>query len=114
MQETWVQSLGWEDPLEKEMATHSSLCLGNPMDRRAWRATARGVEKESDMTEQLNNNKLIEKDAMGLGLDQVLIPHEGRAARNRIGHPNGDAINIFLCFGHFSTRKISTGRGTSV
>ena len=24
MQETWVQSLGWEDPLEKEIATHSS------------------------------------------------------------------------------------------
>ena len=24
MQETWVQSLGWEDPLENEMATHSS------------------------------------------------------------------------------------------
>ena len=25
MQETWVQSLGWEDPLEKERATHSSI-----------------------------------------------------------------------------------------
>ena len=25
MQETWVQSLGWEDPLEEEMATHSSI-----------------------------------------------------------------------------------------
>ena len=25
MQETWVQSLGWEDPVEKEMATHSSI-----------------------------------------------------------------------------------------
>ena len=25
MQETWVQSLGWDDPLEKEMATHSSI-----------------------------------------------------------------------------------------
>ena len=25
MQETWVQSLGWEDPLEKEMATHFSI-----------------------------------------------------------------------------------------
>ena len=25
MQETWVQSLGWEDPLDKEMATHSSI-----------------------------------------------------------------------------------------
>ena len=24
-QETWTQSLGWEDPLEKEMATHSSM-----------------------------------------------------------------------------------------
>ena len=31
MQETWVQSLGWEDPLEKEMATHSSIL--------AWRST---------------------------------------------------------------------------
>jgi len=25
MRETWVQSLGWEDPLEREMATHSSI-----------------------------------------------------------------------------------------
>ena len=25
MQETWVRNLGWEDPLEKEMATHSSI-----------------------------------------------------------------------------------------
>ena len=25
VQETWVRSLGWEDPLEKEMATHSSV-----------------------------------------------------------------------------------------
>ena len=30
--------------------------LGNPLDRGAWRATAHGVEKELDMTEQLNNN----------------------------------------------------------
>ena len=27
MQETWVQSLGWEDPLEKGMATHSSILV---------------------------------------------------------------------------------------
>ena len=27
MQKTWVQSLGWEDPLEKEMATHSSILV---------------------------------------------------------------------------------------
>ena len=38
MQETQVQSLGWEDPLEMEMANHSSiLVLDNPMDRGAYR-----------------------------------------------------------------------------
>ena len=37
MQETQVRSLGWEDPLEKEMATHSSiLAWKNIMDREAW------------------------------------------------------------------------------
>ena len=45
MQETWVRSLGWEDPLEKEMATHSISCLENPMDRGAWRATVHGVAR---------------------------------------------------------------------
>ena len=39
MQETRIQSLGWEDPLEEEMATHSSiLACENPTDRGAWRA----------------------------------------------------------------------------
>ena len=47
MQETQVQSLSWEDPLEKEMATHSSIysCLENPMDGGAWWATVHGVAK---------------------------------------------------------------------
>ena len=43
MQETWVPSLGWEDPLEKGTATHS--CLENSMDRGAWQATIHGVTK---------------------------------------------------------------------
>ena len=34
MQETWVQSLGREDPLKKEMATHSSTLTENSMDGR--------------------------------------------------------------------------------
>ena len=35
VQETWVQFLGWEDPLEKEMVTHSSILAWRiPMDRR--------------------------------------------------------------------------------
>ena len=34
MKETWIQSLGWEDLLEKEVTTHSKCsCLGNPIDR---------------------------------------------------------------------------------
>ena len=45
-QETWVQSLGWEDPLEEGMATHSSILAGRiPMDRGAWRVTVREVSK---------------------------------------------------------------------
>ena len=44
--ETWVKFLGWEDPLEKGMATHSSiLAWRTPMDRGAWRATVHGVSK---------------------------------------------------------------------
>ena len=46
--ETWIRSLGQEDPLEKEMATHSSL--ENPMDREASQATVSGVA-ESHTTE---------------------------------------------------------------
>ena len=44
--ETWVPSLGWEDPLEKGMPTHSSILgLENPMDRGAWQATVHEVAK---------------------------------------------------------------------
>ena len=43
-QETQVRFLGREDPLEKEMATHTSIPAGrNPRDRGAWWATVHGV-----------------------------------------------------------------------
>ena len=45
-QEIWVWSLGWEDPLEEVMATHSSVLAWRiPMDRGAWQATVHGVSK---------------------------------------------------------------------
>ena len=44
MEEMEVQSLGWEDSLEKEMATHSNiLAWENPMDRGAWWAIVHGA-----------------------------------------------------------------------
>jgi len=49
------------------MATHSNiLAWGNPMVREAWQATVHRVSKESDMTEQLNNNSLILSVGKGL------------------------------------------------
>ena len=46
MQETQIRSLSWEDNLEKEMATHSSILAWKiPMDRGVWQATVRGVAK---------------------------------------------------------------------
>ena len=49
-QETQVQSLAQEDPLEKEMATHTNILPGKkPMDRGVWWATVHG-SAESDMT----------------------------------------------------------------
>ena len=51
LQETQDASLGWEDPLEEEMATHSSiLAWRSPMDRGAWRAMVNGVA-ELDTTQ---------------------------------------------------------------
>ena len=44
--ETWVRYLGWEDPLEKEMATHSSM-----LDWRISWTEEPGSHKESDTTQ---------------------------------------------------------------
>ena len=53
MQETWVRSLGLEDPLEEGMATHSNILAWRiPMDRGAWWATVHGVTKSQT---QLSN-----------------------------------------------------------
>ena len=46
MQETWVQSLSWEDPLEEDVATHSNILAWRPpMDRGAWETMVHGVTK---------------------------------------------------------------------
>ena len=49
-EEMQVQPLGQEDPLEKEMETHSSILPGKSHEQRSWWATGHGVAKESDTT----------------------------------------------------------------
>ena len=52
--ETWVRSLGWEDPLEKEMATYSSILAWRiPWMEELGRLQSMG-RKQSDTTEQLH------------------------------------------------------------
>ena len=54
VRETWVQSLDWEDPLEKEMATHSSTLVWKiPRTEEPGRLQSMG-RKESDTTEQIH------------------------------------------------------------
>ena len=48
MKEMWVQSLGWEDPLEEEMATHSSiLAWKSPWTEEPGRLQSTGLTKQS-------------------------------------------------------------------
>ena len=51
MQETWVLSLGWEDPLEEEMATHCSILAGESHGQRSLVGYSPWGHKESDTTE---------------------------------------------------------------
>ena len=62
MQETQVGYLGWEDTLEKETATHSSiLAWETPWTEEAGGggAIVHGVAKVSDTTQQLHNNNFM-------------------------------------------------------
>ena len=73
MWETWVQSLGWGDPLEKEMATHSPVLFPGKSHR--WRSLvgySPWSSKELDTTEQLHFTSLLYADNSYLGNSKVL------------------------------------------
>ena len=64
MQEPWVRSLGWEDPLEKGKATHSAI-LATPL---FWPGEFHGLYrpwgcKESDTTERLSLHRRVGEEA---------------------------------------------------
>ena len=62
MQETWVRCLGWEDPLEEDMATHCSVLAW----RIPWTEEPGGIQsmghKESDTTERLSTHTTLSID----------------------------------------------------
>ena len=58
-QEMWVQSLGWEDPLENEMATHSSILAGRFHGQGSLSGYSPQGGKESDSTKHTYNNREI-------------------------------------------------------
>ena len=83
MQENWIQSLDWEDPLEEGMATHSAILAWRiTMDREAWRTTLLGVTK-SDAAEWLSTAQHTEGWPLILWFTFVLKD------------PN---VSIFSCF----------------
>ena len=51
MQETWTQSLGWEEALEKGMATHSNILTGESHGQRSLEGYSPWGHNESDMNE---------------------------------------------------------------
>ena len=67
MRETRVQSLGWEDPLEKEMATHSStLALKIPWTEEPWTdATVHGVTKSQTQLSHFTFTYIIKEQDDG-------------------------------------------------
>ena len=56
MQETWIRSPSWEDPLEKGMATHSSILAGESHGQRSLGGYSLWGRKEWGMTDRLCNS----------------------------------------------------------
>ena len=115
MRENWVPSLGWEDPLEEGMATHSSiLALENPHGQRSLVGHSPWSGKELGMTERLsssssNNNWFyhfphpgIEPRSPALQVDSLLTEPPGKLKNTRVG-------GLSLLQGIFPTQKSNRG-----
>ena len=70
MQETWVQSLGWEDPLEKEMVTTPVYLPRESHGQRSLVGYSPWGHKESDMTERLHFTSLLHMPMNELGISK--------------------------------------------
>ena len=71
MEETQVQSLSWEDPLEKEIPAHSSILIWKSRRQRSLACYSSWGHKELDMTRRLSNNKYF---IVYIYIPQLLYP----------------------------------------
>ena len=71
MRETWVQPLGWEDPLQKGMATHSSILSWRFHGQRSLVSYSPWGRKESDMTERLTRTHTYAESFSQLACNQA-------------------------------------------
>ena len=81
MQETRVQSLGWEDPLENETATHPIILARRiPMDRGAWQAIVLGGAKSWTQLERLSMHysfvRYYHWGKLGEGCSRAIFTHK--------------------------------------
>ena len=72
--EVWVQSLGQEDPLKKEMATHYGIsCLKDPKVRGAWQAIVLGVVKsQTPLSDWTTTAAVVECGIFSCGLGNLV------------------------------------------
>ena len=97
MQETSVRVLGWKDPLEEGMATHSSILAWSiSMDRGAWQAIVHRVAKSQTQLKELSMHTYrywsfpgssAGKESTCNAGDPGLIPRLGRSPGEGIGYP---------------------------
>ena len=93
--ETWVGSLGWEDPLEKGTSyPHQYSGLENSMDRGAWWATIYGVTKSQTLLRDFHFHLILElwwwlsgKESACKAGEAGSIPGSGRSPGGRHGDP---------------------------
>ena len=91
-QETWVRPLGWEDPLEKEMATHSTILAGELHGRRNLVGYSPQGCKESDTTEWLHFTSL-QTELWGKS-HKCLSPHRKQNAYHPTNQMLGRKVRV--------------------
>ena len=113
MQETWVRLLGWEDPLEEGMATHSNiLAWRSHRDRGAWRDAVRGGTVDKNLPANAGEIVLILvwEDSTKACAPQLLEPMHSRTCEPQLLSPE--------CWNYWSlcstTRESTTMRRLSI